>query len=245
MVQKDEFVSVVEKTATWLEENWRAVLTGVVGTVAILILAGAAVSYLASRGRAADVLLGEAMAAMRAPILGEGELPPVDGTTAYTSRQDREEAALAALDELLDRHPLSRAATPASYLRGTVLLRLDRPAEGRDALAAFVRDHPDSELVPVARRALAAAELEAGDPEAAIAVLQELVDRPTPTFPEDAALMELGRIQEAAGQRAAAVETYRRLVNEHPQSIYSGEAGQAVARLSAPAGTPAADGESS
>jgi hypothetical protein len=86
---------------------------------------------------------------------------------------------------------------------------------------------------------MAAAEIEAGNPEGAVAILEELVANPSTLDPVDAALMDLARAQEAAGQTTAALETYRRLANEYPQSLYSGEAGQAVARLGATATAPA------
>jgi len=239
MVQKDEFISGLEKALRWLEGNWRTVLIGMAGVVAVVILASAAVMYMASRGEAADSLLGEAMSTMRAPILAEGALPPVDGGLAFSTRQERDEAALARLEAVMDTYPSSRAATISAYLRGTVLMRLNRPAEGREALSAFVGENPDDpDMVPLARRAMATAEMEAGNPEGAVAILEELVANPSTLDPVDAALMDLARAQEAAGQLAAAVETYRRLANEYPQSLYSGEAGQAVARLSATTNAP-------
>jgi tetratricopeptide (TPR) repeat protein len=234
MVQKDDFISGLEKALRWLEGNWRTVLIGMASVVAAAILVSAAMMYLASRGKAADRLLGEAMSTMRAPILTEGALPPVDGGRTFSSRLERDEAALAGLEAVIDTYPSSRAATISAYLRGTVLLRLDRPDEGREALSAFVGDNPDDpDMVPLARRAMATAEMEAGNPEGAVAILEDLVANPTTLAPVDAALMDLARAQEAAGQIATAVETYRRLANEYPQSLYAGEAGQAVARLGA------------
>jgi tetratricopeptide (TPR) repeat protein len=240
MVQKDEFISGLEKAVRWLEQNWRAVVIGLASAVAIVILGGVVMSYLASRGHAADSLLGAAMTTMRAPILAEGALPPVDGRQTFTTRQERDEAALGQLDEVIAAYPSSRAATLAAYLRGTVLLRLDRPEEGRDALAAFVNDYQeDPEMISLARRALATAELAAGNPDSAVAILEDVLAHPSTLGPADAALMDLARVQEASGNIAAAVESYRRLANEYPESIYSGEAGQAVARLSAASDSPA------
>jgi lipopolysaccharide biosynthesis regulator YciM len=77
--------------------------------------------------------------------------------------------------------------------------------------------------------------MESGRSDEALVILQELVDNPSLLFPADAALMELARGQEASGMVAEAEDTYRRLAVEHPQSVYAGDAAQAVARLSNPA----------
>jgi tetratricopeptide (TPR) repeat protein len=238
MTQKDEFVSTVERAAGWLDKNWRSVAMGFGGVlVALLIVVGVA-NFLASRGQAADSLLGEAMTLMSAPILGPDELPPLTGAATFAAGSERDAAVLAKLEELMAAYPSSKAATSAAYLRGSTLLRLGRTSEARDALDSFIKENSSSDLLPAARRALATAELDSGNKEQALAILQDLVEHPSDLFPEDAALMELGRAQEQSGLEQEALESYRRLANEHPQSVYSGSATQAVTRLSTPAGSP-------
>ena len=233
MTQKDEFVSSVEKAAGWLDSNWRSVAIGLGGVLVVLLVGVGVTSLLASRGQAADALLGEAMTLVSAPILGPDELPPLTGAAVFSSSSERDQAVLQKLDELIATHPSSKAATSAAYLRGSTLLHLGRSGEAREALDQFINENPSSDLLPAARRALATAELGAGNGEVGLAILMDLVANPSRLFPEDAALMELGRAQEEVGRPGEALETYQRLANEHPQSVYSGTATQAVTRLSA------------
>ncbi len=239
MVQKDEFVSVVERGMLWLERHWRTLLGVTAGLVAAVLLGAGLSSWLGSRSHAAEALLAAAMDVSRAPILRQGELPPLGAGPVFASQQERDAAALEKLDEVMATYPSSRAAGRAAYLRGAVLLRLDRAAEAVTALERYLQDHSSSDLAPAARRTLAAARIAAGEVDAGLGFLEELVARPSPVFPADAALMELARAQEAAGRQAAAAATYQRLVNEHAQSVYAGEAGQAFARLSAAGVAPA------
>jgi tetratricopeptide (TPR) repeat protein len=238
MTQKDEFVSTVERALGWLDSNWRTVAMGVGGVLAALLLAIGAINYLGSRGQAADAMLGEAMTLGSAPVLAPDELPPLTGAATFVSNTERDTAVLEKLDELIVAYPSSKAATSAAFLRGSILLRLGRTDEARTALNAFISENPTSSLLPPARRALATAELASGHADEALAILQDLVEHPSDLFPVDAALMELGRAQEEAGHAPEALESYRRLANEYPQSVYSGNATQAVARLSAPASDP-------
>ena len=238
MTQKDEFVSKVELAAGWLEQNWRKVGMTAGGIAAVVLIAAFLVNIMSARGRAADVMLGEAMSLIAADVLQAGQLPPLTGETTFGSTSERDEAVLAKLEELLATYPSSKAAADAAYLRGVTILRLGRAEEARAALEAFVQEHAASHLLPAARRALAAADLESGRSDEALAILQDLADNPSLLFPADAALMELARGQEASGRLDEAQESYRRLAIEHPQSIYAGDATQAVTRLSSPGNAP-------
>jgi len=235
MTQKDEFISKVEMAVGWLEKNWRNVAMAVAGTAAFVLLAVVLVSIISARGRAADAMLGESMSLMAATILPPGQLPPLTGESTFGSTGERNEAVLAGLEELLATYPSSKAAVDSAFLRGTTLLRMGRVEEAKTALVDFVQEHATSHLLPAARRALAAANLESGSNEEGLAILHDLADNPSLLFPADAALMELARGQETSGRLDEAQESYRRLAIEHPQSIYAGDAAQAVARLSNPA----------
>ena len=61
-------------------------------------------------------------------------------------------------------------------------------------------------------------------PDEAIVALETIVGYEDPVVPADQALMEIGRIQKAAGQEDAARATWQRIVDEHPQSAGAFEA---------------------
>lgn len=237
MLEQDEFVTGVAATAGWIERHRRQLLTGI-GLAAGLAIIAAAVSWSVSRrGEAAGRMLAEAMAISEAPIVAAGQPTPAGVQRAFPTARARDEAVLASLDGLIAAHNLSRAATVGVWMRGGVLLRLGRSAEAREALEGFLRDSPDSDLAPLARRSLAAAATAAGDHDTAIATLTTLAASPSRLVRSDLALADLARAQEAAGRPADALATWRRLNTEHPQSLHASEASEAIRRLE---GQPAA-----
>lgn len=237
ITQKDEFVSTVERGALWIESRWKTLLLVLGGTVSVVLLVGFGSMWIDSRSADADRLLGTALSTLQSPLLDESQLVSASGETGYVTAQERDAAALTDLDAVLESHPKSNAATVAAYMRGATLLRLDRPDDARDALLAFTQEYSGSALVPLARRALSRAEMAGGRADAALQILQDLVTTPSPMFPVDAALMELASAQEEAGHPADAMETFRRVTNEFPGSLYSGEAAQAMVRLTTLLGT--------
>ncbi|MFQ5720588.1 MAG: tol-pal system YbgF family protein [Acidobacteriota bacterium] len=230
--QKDGFVSIVERTVTWIDARRKAVLGIAGGVVMAAILVALGSVWVASRSADADRILGEALTTLQTPVLPPGQLVGADGQPGFTSSNERDEAALKKLDEVVEARPFTRAATLAAYMRGAALLRLGRADEARKALLDFTQDHSGSDLLPLAHRALSRAEMADGHPDEALRILEALVDHPSAVLPIDAALMELARAQEEAGQMSDAAQTYQRIANEFPESVYSGEAGQAFARLS-------------
>ncbi|MFQ5767028.1 MAG: tol-pal system YbgF family protein [Acidobacteriota bacterium] len=240
MLERDEFVGIAEKTILWAQDHRQTLVRGaVVVGIAAAVLLGAS-SYLRSRGRRADDLLGKAMSLRSAVVLEEGDTAPTDGSPTFKTRKERDEAVLALLDQLLEAYPHSKASTIAAFLRGTALFHMGQMDEAREALKSFTEDHPSSSLAARARHALGLLELEAGNAAKAVYLFQEMVDRPTPLLPLDSSLLGLAQAQEAAGLTAQAQETYRRLINEYPQSVFLDEANQAIARLGAAGGTPEA-----
>ena len=237
MLEQDEFVTGVAATAGWIERHRRQLLIGI-GVVAGVAIVAAAVSWnVGRRGQAAARLLAQAMTVGEAPIVAPGQQVPVGVSRTFPTAQARDEAVLADLDALLASHNLSRAATVGAWMRGGVLLRLGRTAEAREAFESFLRESPDSDLAPLARRSLAAAAAAAGDHEGAISTLTALAASPSRLVRADLALAELARAQEAAGRSADALATWRRISTEHPQSMFASEAGEAIRRLE---GQPAA-----
>jgi len=231
MLEQDEFVTGVAATAGWIERHRRQLLIGV-GVVAGVAVVAAAVSWnVGRRGQAAGRLLADAMSISETPIVAAGQQAPAGVSRTFPTAQARDEAVLASLDTLLASHKLSRAATVGAWMRGGVLLRLGRTAEARKAFEDFLRESPDSDLAPLARRALAAAASATGDHDGAIETLTTLAASPSRLVRPDLALADLARAQEAAGRTAEALATWRRLNTEHPQSLYASEAGEAIRRL--------------
>jgi len=71
------------------------------------------------------------------------------------------------------------------------------------------------------------------DFDGAIAVFKKIIDAKPKVYPLDAALYHLAQAQELKGDTAAAVESYKKLQTEYPQSYYGYEASLKASKLEA------------
>lgn len=71
------------------------------------------------------------------------------------------------------------------------------------------------------------------DFDAAIAIYRKIIDAKPQAYPVDAALYHLAQCQELKGDTAAAVELYKKLQTEYPQSYYGYEASLKAGKLEA------------
>ena len=71
-----------------------------------------------------------------------------------------------------------------------------------------------------------------GDPAEALSHYQALAEGSGAILPPEEGLLGVARCQEAMGRTEEALETYRRLLTEFPESEYAGEAREKVSELS-------------
>ena len=76
----------------------------------------------------------------------------------------------------------------------------------------------------MARLGLAEAQARAGQYDQAINAFKELAQRKDGPLPVDGILMQLGRTYLDAGKRADAQQTFNKLVEEYPESPFTGDA---------------------
>jgi len=72
----------------------------------------------------------------------------------------------------------------------------------------------------MARLGLAETSMNGGNPDAAIALFEEALNLTGAQVPLDGVLMRLGRAYLRAGRTVEAEESFARIVDEFPQSIY-------------------------
>ncbi len=205
--------------------------------LAIAIIAGG-YYYWQQRTRAhATELLAEATIVLNAPVAppappaADGKPAPAPPPGSYPTDQARLEAALPRLKAAADAYPSTPSGISARYQEGTTLLGLDRPA---DAVASFkqVMEQAGSGIyTQMARLGMAEAQAQQGHYDDAIATFKALALQADGELPIDGILMQLGRTYVAAGKTAEAVQAFKRIVQEFPNSPYSPEARQQIDTL--------------
>ncbi|HBL25571.1 MAG TPA: hypothetical protein DD490_01920 [Acidobacteria bacterium] len=103
--------------------------------------------------------------------------------------------------------------------------------EARALWTEFVDDHPKNLLAAQARVNLFHLDRQQGKSEDLAQRLKSLLEQDEPGLPKDVLLFELATTQEELGKKQDALQSWRRLSEEYPESAYRGEAQQKVNAL--------------
>lgn len=204
-----------------------------IGLVVLLVAAG--IGYWAWTTRSenrAQALLGDAIVIMQAPV-DDPKPGATPGVSSYPTVQARAEAALAKFAEVYNAYPSTDAGIAARYYAASALAMLGRHEEAASRFREVVdRAGADSFYGRMAQLGVVEASAQAKNYDEAIATAQALVnDTSDETIPRDALLMELGRVQAAAGKKAEAKQTLDRVIAEFPESPYVEEAKRMLAEV--------------
>jgi TolA-binding protein len=231
-LKENELSHVLSDASARLQENRRTVGLAA-GVIALILVAG--VGYWAWTTRSenrAQALLGDAIVIMQAPV--EEPKPGAKQTSpGYPTVQARAEAALAKFAEVYNAYPSTSAGIAARYYAASALAMLGRHAEAAARFQETVdRAGENSFYGRMARLGVIEANAQAKKYDEAISAAQALVNNTSDdTIPRDALLMELGRVQAAAGKKTEAKQTLDKVIAEFPQSPYAEEAKRMLAEL--------------
>lgn len=236
-LKENELAHTIARASELLTTRRRAITGVIVGGI---ILVAALTGYLLWRGRIesrAGAALGDALAVSEAPIAPPAEpaqpasAPPTPPPGSYPSEKARLEAALPKFLEVANGYPSTDAGLGARYHAANALAALGR---SKEALARYqeVIDRDGSGIYgQMARLGLADLQVAGAEYDRAITIYKELTaDRDT-RLPVDGVLMQLGRAYARAGKPSDARQTFKRLVDEFPESLYAPAAKQELSKL--------------
>src|SRR5713226_6436039 len=176
----------------------------------------------------ADALAVDDARIVPAPPPGSPSAPVV-GT--FPTDQARAEAALQKLKTAADAYPSTDAGIFARYHEATTLMSLARYSEAASRYDEVIKLAGNGLYGQMARLGLAEAYARAGRYDQAINAFKELAQRKDGPLPIDGILMQLGRTYLEAGKRADAQQTFNRLVEEYPESPFTGDARKEIETL--------------
>lgn len=226
-LKENELVAFVDRSRVVLTARRREIVALV--SALLLVLAGA-IGYFAWRsnteGKAAALLTDaatvlEAQVTTPAPAAA-GQPAPKPPAGTYPSEQARLEAALPKLAAVYTRYPSTDSGTAARYYAANALSALGRREEAERRYQEVI----DQGGVYAQMARLGQAELfaNAGQHDRAIAIYKELTAEPKGDIPVDGVLMQLGKTYARAGRRTEAQQTYTRIVQDFPESLYAADA---------------------
>jgi hypothetical protein len=230
-LKDNELAHLAASAAGYLQDRQGPFLTIAGAVVVVLVAVGGYVAYRNSADARAHTALAGALAVEEARVG-----PPVAFGTqpqglSFVSEREKDEAARAKFKEVADAYPGSDAGLFARYRQAALSMTLDEP---KDAIAIYqqvISDGGDGVYAQMARLGLAEAQAQSGDYESAINTFREMSQLKDGPLPVDGILMQLGRAQASAGKSADAEQTFNKLVQEHPDSLYVADARQQLDSL--------------
>jgi len=223
-LKENEFAEGLLGAKHWYEANSKTIsYIGIAVALALAAVMGTMAYRQMIQGKASSALAA-ALAVAEAPVLppapAEAGKPPVQRPGTYPTDRARLEAALPKLLEVADAYPDSDAGIMARYRAAAALVAVGRTQDGAARYKEVV-DKGKGAYQVMARLGIAEAHLMAGQFDQAIASLKEVEALKSDDVPVDGVLMQLARAYQLAGKSADAKKTFKRVVDEFPQSPYA------------------------
>lgn len=222
---KENEVQNFVRLARQMFETRRGESTVIIAVVAAVVLAAAGYygwrEHVQSR---ATALLAEAMTVQDARI----GPPPAPGTPAngiyFPTERERAQAALTKFKVAAYAYPSADAGIYARYQLASTYMTLGQAPQAATAYQQVIDAAGTGIYGQMARLGLAEAQARAGQYDQAINAFKDLSLRKDGPLPVDGILMQLGRVYLDAGKRTEAQQTFNRIVEEFPESPYTGDA---------------------
>jgi tetratricopeptide (TPR) repeat protein len=228
-LKENEVALSVARAKETFEIYRKPILAGAVALVVVLVAIAGIVLWRQQVDDKARMMLADAMAVEQAavtPAPTPGQTtPPPPQPGAYPSEAARDKAALEKFQAAANAYPSSKPGIAARYHAAATLAVLGRNADALKEYQEVVnRAGANSLYGEMAKLGMADVETALGQYDQAIAHYSELANGKDPKLPTEGVLMQLARAYEGKGAVADARKTFKRIVDEFPQSPYAATA---------------------
>jgi TolA-binding protein len=231
-LKQNDFVANATRVIAVIDEHrGQATVIGVAALV-ILALAGGTWYWRSHTADEAGALLGVAQATAQATIAPASTLPGVGQPAGtFPTEQARTEAAIKAFQAVVDQYPSTAAGMAAEYNVASNLMVLGKFDEAATAFRRVAAGSASAVYKTMAEVGAAQALASAGKYDDAIKAYTDLSAERNSPLPVDALLMQLAQTDVKAGKTTDARATFKRVVDEFPDSEYVSDARQQMAAL--------------
>lgn len=232
-LKQDKFsrvtIGAAEKTADWTVEHRNTLIISAI--VAILVIGGVAGAwyYLNTQDQKASLELSQAVRTLDTPLRPAGAPEQPDYPT-FTSAKDRAQAAQKKFQAIVDNYPHTRTADMAHYFLGVTAVDLsDNATAERDFKE--VASAGNREVASLANDALASLYAQTKRTKDAIALYQELINKPTTSVSKVTAQLQLADLYQNSNLPLDAKRLYEQIKKENPANEAGQMATQKLAEL--------------
>jgi TolA-binding protein len=229
--QNDFAATVARMSTTVREQRDRIVIVFVIAAIAISASAGYYLWRKHTRDQAGS-LFAAAMAVNESQI---APAPTVPGATqaagTFATLKARQEAALQAFQQVANAYPSTPDGLAAAYQAAGALFGLGRLTDAEKAYQEVIARAGSSIYGSAARMGLAETLASQAQYDRAIKEYADLAAQRDGMMPVDGVLVQLARTYAKAGKTSEARATFKRVVDEFPNSNYAAEARQQIALL--------------
>lgn len=213
-------LEAAEKTAHWtVEHRSTLIITGIVVAIVVGAVAGGWF-YLSAQDEKASLELSQAVRTMDTPLRAAGS-PAQPDVPSFTSAKERSDAAKKQFQAIVDKYPHTRTADMAHYFLGVTSVDLSDNA-GAERNFKEVISSGSRDLAAIAKFALASLYGKTNRTKEAVALYQEMMNKPTASVSKVTAQLQLAELYQTTNQPLDAKRIFEQVKKDNP----TGEAGQ-------------------
>lgn len=230
-IKRDELATALGRGVDYAESHVRTILYAVGGVLLLLAIGVGIYFFLGSRAKKANEALSYALRVDQAPIQATGAKPGDKAEPSFATEAARDARSKELFTALHDDFGGTEAGDVAGLYLAQMAADEGQLDRARELWTEFVDDHGDHALAGEARLNLFALDRKQGKGEELVTRLRGLLEESEPPLPKDVLLHELAVTQEQLGRPGEAIEAYRQIVDDYPQSPYRQDAQQKLSAL--------------
>jgi tetratricopeptide (TPR) repeat protein len=207
-------IGAAERTAHWSVEHRNTLVIAAVAAAVLVAAIAGGWYYLSAQDEKASFDMSQAVRTQEAPLLPAG-VPAQPGVTSFTSAKERAEAARKQFQAILDKYPHTRTADMARYFLGVTAATMGDNAAAENNFKTVI-SAGNKELASVAKLALAALYGNTNRTKDAVALYQELINKPTASVSKATAELQLAELYQASNQPLDAKRLYEQIKKDNP-----------------------------
>jgi TolA-binding protein len=222
-------IGAAEKTAHWSVEHRTTLLTAAIVVAFILAVIFGGWYYLGTQDEKASLELSQAVRTMETQLRAPGA-PAQPDVPTFTSAKERSEAARKQFQAIVDKYPHTHTADMAHYFLGVTAAET---SDNSTAERNFkdVASSGNRELSSIAKLALASLYGNTNRVKDAVALYQELSNKPTSSVSKVTAQLQLAELYQSSNQPLDAKRVYEQVKKDNPSTEAGQMATQKLAEL--------------